>query len=132
MRVMPHLVDMAGREREVRERVGAQLVAAGTMSREELEADWRAWRAIERWLAGKSLGQDIGFAELELATARALQRNSAKADADPGNAAVVERSDAISAIHSRVAHERAWRDDLNRQLRAEADARRQQGRVVAA
>lgn len=118
------LADMAAFERDRRGATYPGSVAAGKRSAADAEADYAAWVAIAEWFAGRR-PDEISFAAMEHATSRALASLEALAERRPGERAILERRDAVAAIHERVAHRRALIDDINTRLRAWAQPERQ-------
>src|SRR5688500_1668416 len=84
------LAMIAARELKIREDLLPKLLEAREISHEEADFELRAWRILAALLAGAEVRTDFTIAELELATARALQRRAealrdeeAKAAPDP-------------------------------------------------
>jgi hypothetical protein len=124
MIVPRHLARAAAFELQSREKHYPAMVAGQSLSAEEAQADWRAWRAIARFTAGEPIGDDISWAELEHATSNALIRREQACQAKPDNRGLAERRDLVAAIHQAISHNRAWIDDLNAALRRRAEQER--------
>lgn len=110
----------AARELAIREKRYPEKLAAGEMARDDAEADLAAWRAIATLFADGAAETDLSWAQLELATARALQRREDALAEKPADPDRIARRDAVWGIHERISWHRATVDDLNRRLRDRA------------
>jgi hypothetical protein len=102
----PYLADAAAFELGAREKFYPADIEAGRIERGDAAVDVEAWRAIAALLAAGSVETDLSWAQLELATSRALISTSEKAAAKPGDWRLVERRDAVASIHARIAWHR--------------------------
>lgn len=114
-------------ERDNRAEAYPKLVHLKKVTADDAAADYRAWCAITLWTAGERIDFDIGFAEMELATVRALRTADQAVQRAATDQAAIARRDAIADIHALVSGHRDWLDDLNAALR-----RRAQREAVAA
>jgi hypothetical protein len=105
---MTHAFFATAAEREVaaREKHYPAQITAGEIARDDAEADLAAWRVIAAMFADGSAESEQGWAPLELATSRALQRREAELAASPDNDRLRERRDAVWGIHERIVHAR--------------------------
>jgi hypothetical protein len=92
----------AEREVRVRETHYPAMIEAGTIARDDAEADLGAWRDIYCLFFAGTVDTARSWAQLELATSRALQRCEADLAAQPDNARRRERRDAVWGIHERI------------------------------
>ncbi len=100
-----YLAVAAKRELSARESHYPAQVEAGTLGREEADQDIAAWRAIAELFAAGSAETGLAFAELELATSRALQRREEALNRKPADPDLTLRRDAVWAIHERISHQ---------------------------
>jgi len=105
--IWPWLAEVAAGEVATREAHFPALVEAGRMERTDAEAELAAWRAIAGICGANGIAStSLAWPALELAASRALIRGEEAVNRQPGNRALLERRDAIQAIHARVAHQR--------------------------
>jgi hypothetical protein len=106
----------AARELKSRENHYPAMVKDGAITRDESEADLAAWRVIRELIEHGAALTPLSWADLEHATSKALLRREADLEADPKNAKLLARRDAVWGIHERI----SWQ----RQARLVAPARR--------
>lgn len=112
MRLRAHFAGAAAREVESRERHYPAMIERGEIERRDAEADLAAWRVIAALFAEESVEAETNWAQVELASSRALQRREDALAAKPDSASLRERRDAVWGIHERIAHARRfWTGD---------------------
>lgn len=116
----PALAAAAAFERDARVKHYPADVADGRMTRDEAEADIAAWTAVADIMAGGPTSAPLTWAELALATTRALVRRNEDAETHPGNERKATRRDMVDAIDERIRTTRDSLADLNARLRAHA------------
>jgi len=105
--IWPWLAEMATAEVATREARYPAMIDAGTIERTDAEADLEAWRAIAGICGSNGItSSDRTWSQLELAASRALIRGEEVVIRKPGVRALIERRDAIQAIHARIVHQR--------------------------
>jgi hypothetical protein len=102
----------AGAQRELEARVKhyPAMVELKEMTSDEAERDIAAWRAIAGLWAEGTVETGLGWADLEAAAARALERREEAVAARPLDGHLLVRRDTVEAIHSRI----AWHHRLRR------------------
>ena len=98
---------MAAAEVSTREARFPAMIEAGRIERGDAEAELAAWRAIAGICGSNGITSEAcAWPQLELAASRALIRGEEVVIRKPGNRALLERRDAIQAIHVRIVHQR--------------------------
>lgn len=107
----PYLAAAARAEVRSRENHYPDKVRSGAIERTDALADLAAWRTIAALFACSDAGQEVDWATLELATARALASRAEACEAAPGDRQLADRRETVLAIHGRVAwHRWYWTD----------------------
>ncbi|QAY77895.1 hypothetical protein [Sphingosinicella sp. BN140058] len=102
----PYLARVARREHDLRQEHYPAMVKAGTMTAEEAHEDCAAWRVVAELFTSGTSETKRTWAELELATGKALQRREQACETAPGDKALADRRDAVWAMHERISWHR--------------------------